>query len=218
MRAIALTILLAAAAAPARAQSGQWPPAAIQDSMAAIIRQRPYQRSIRATLFERILDWLADGIRRLLAGLSEIPNAKWIILGAAILIVLAIAARLVLGSEADERRRRTTAGSIFGGGDPWVDAERLAARGEYTEAAHLLYRGLTERLAGAELIRLHPSKTSGDYARELRMRGYAQHAEFRQFGRRYDHVIFGTGTCDAATYAALREQATGVVRATERAA
>ena len=199
-------------------QAQPWPATAIQDSVAAIIQQRAYQRSVRATLLERILDWLGDLIRRFFSSVSEIPNAKWIVLGLAIAVVLAIGARLWLGNESVERRRRTRPGAVQGGGDPWVDAERLATAGNYTEAAHLLYRGLTERLAAQEQIRLHPSKTSGDYARELHVRGYSAHNEFRQFGRRYDRVLFGTGTCDATTYAALRDHAARIVRLEARAA
>jgi hypothetical protein len=197
---------------------GPWPAQAIQDSVAAIVRQRAYQRSVRATLLDRILDWLAALIRKFFSGLSEIPNMKWIILGIAILVVLAIAARIWLGSEAEGRRRRARPGSVQGGGDPWAEAERVAATGDYTAAAHLLYRGVTERLAATDQIRLHPSKTSGDYARELRMRGSPVHAEFRQFGRRYDHALFGSGTFDAETYAALREHARRVARPEARAA
>jgi hypothetical protein len=202
----------------AQGQPPPWPAALVQDSVAAIVRQRVYQRSVRATLFERLLDWLSALIRRFFSAVSEIPNAKWIILGLAILVVLAIAARLWLGSEAEERRRRVRNAAVAGGADPWIEAERLAAAGNYTDAAHLLYRGVTERLAADGLIRLHASKTSGDYARELRHRGWPAHGEFRQFGRRYDHVIFGTGSCDAATYAALREHARRVTRAEARAA
>ena len=195
-----------------------WPAAAIQDSVAAIVRQPAYQRSVRATLLDRLLDWLAALVRRFFSGLSEIPNMKWIILGLAILVLLAIAARLWLGSEAGERRRRARPGAVQGSGDPWAEADRIAASGDYTAAAHLLYRGVTERLAAAEQLRLHPSKTSGDYARELRTRGSPAHSEFRRFGRRYDHVLFGTGTCDAETYSALREHARGVVHTEARAA
>jgi len=195
-----------------------WPIATIQDTVAAIISQRAYQRSLKATLLDRILDWIAGLLQRFFSSIRTIPNAKWIILGLAIAAVLAISARIWLGSEAEERRRRQRPESVRGAGDPWADAERLAAQGDYTAAAHLLYRGLTERLAAADQIRLHPSKTSGDYARELRVRGFPAHNEFRQFGRRYDHVIFGTGTCDAATYAVLREHATRVVRQEARAA
>jgi hypothetical protein len=205
-------------AASQAAQGGSWPAKAIQDTVAAIISQRPYQRSIRSTLFDRILEWIAALIRRLFSQISAVPNAKWVLLAVAIVVVLAIAARIFLNSEAEERRRRARAGTIHGGADPWVDAERLAGAGNYTEAAHLLYRAVTERLAAAELIRLHPSKTSGDYARELRARGAIMHAEFRHFGRRYDHVLFGTGECDAETYASLREQASRLIRPEARAA
>ncbi len=199
-------------------QGQAWPAQAIQDSVAAIVRERAYQRSVRATLLDRILDWLAALIRRFFSGLSEIPNMRWIVLGVAILVVLAIGARLWLGTEAGERRRRVRPGAVEGSGDPWAEAERVAASGDYTAAAHLLYRGVTARLAANDQIRLHPSKTSGDYARELRMRGSPVHTEFRQFGRRYDHVLFGTGTCDAETYAALREHASRVIRPEARAA
>lgn len=195
-----------------------WPAGAIQDSVAAIVRQRPYQRSVQATLLQRLLDWTAALIRRIFSAVSEIPNAKWIILGLAILVVVAIAARLILGNEAEERRRRVRGATVQGSGDPWAEAERLAAAGNHTEAAHLLYRGVTERLAAREWIRLHPSKTSGDYARELQLGGVATHGEFRQFGRRYDRVMFSVGVCDAATYAMLRDLATRVIRVEERAA
>ena len=205
-------------AASQAAQGGPWPAKAIQDTVAAIISQRPYQRSVRSTLFDRILEWIAALIRRLFSQISEVPNVKWVLLTLAIVAVLAIAARIFLNSEAEERKRRARAGTVHGGADPWVDSERLARSGDYTEAAHLLYRAVTERLAAAELIRLHPSKTSGDYARELRIRGAIMHAEFRQFGRRYDHVLFGTGACDAETYASLREQASRIIRPEARAA
>ena len=199
-------------------QAQPWSPGAIQDSVAAIVRQSAYQRSVRATLLDRLLDWLGALIRRFFSGLSEIPHMKWIILGLAILVVLAIAARMWLGSEAEERRRRARPGAVQGSGDPWAEADRVAATGDYTAAAHLLYRGVTERLAATAQLRLHPSKTSGDYARELRTRGSLAHAEFGRFGRRYDHVLFGTGTCDAETYTALREHARGVIHTEARAA
>jgi len=147
-----------------------------------------------------------------------VPNVKWIILGVAVLAVIAIAVRFLLGAEAEERRRRARPGAVYGMGDPWVEAERLAAAGNYLDAAHLLYRGITERLAAGGLIALHPSKTSGDYARELRLRGSPASTDFRQFGRRYDRAIFGVGACDAATYVTLRDLATKVAGRQERAA
>ena len=210
--------LVALATGALQGVDGRWPAAAVQDTVAAIMRQPTYQRSVRATLLERLLDWIGAGLRRLFDAVPVVPNAKWIILGLAIVVLIAIAARFVLGVEAEERRRRARVGAAFGSGDPWVEAERLAMAGNYTDAVHLLYRGATERLAAAELIRLHPSKTSGDYARELRSRGSPVHADFHRFGRRYDRVLFGDGTCDASTYATLRELALAATRREERAA
>lgn len=164
------------------------------------------------------MDWLTDLIRRVLDSIPTVPNAKWIVLGLAIAAILAVAARIVLGRESEERRRRARSGSFAGIADPWLEAERLAAAGNFTDAAHLLYRGVTERLAAAELIRLHVSKTSGDYARELRQRGSLAHAEFRLFGRRYERALFGLGTCDGPTYEALRDLAQRITSRGARAA
>jgi len=193
-------------------QPSSWPATAIQDTVGAIISERPYQRSVRATLLDRLYDWFADLVRRLFAEISEVPHAKWIILGIAVVAVLALALRFWLGGEAEARRRRAGRGMVVGSSDPWTAADRLAAAGDFTEAAHLLYRGVVERLAASEQIRLHPSKTSGDYARELLLKGARAHGEFRQFGRRYDRVLFDLGSCDAETYAALRDHAKRVVQ------
>ena len=70
-------------------QGQPWSPGAIQDSVAAIVRQSAYQRSVRATLLDRLLDWLGALIRRFFSGLSEIPHMKWIVLGLAILVLVA---------------------------------------------------------------------------------------------------------------------------------
>lgn len=195
-----------------------WPAAAIQDTVAAIIRQPAYRRSLRETLLERLLDWFAALVRRLFSAVSEVPNVKWVVLGLAVLVVVAVMLRIALGSETGERRRRSAPGRVVGGADPWLEADRLASAGDFTEAAHLLYRGVIERLAAGERIRLHPSKTSGDYARELGMRGSGVHGEFRQFGRRYERALFGVGSFDAATYSTLREHAVRMFRREERAA
>jgi hypothetical protein len=60
-----------------------------------------------------------------------------------------------------------------------------------------------ESLARSEHLRLDPSKTSGDYARELRTRGSSSHAPFRAFGRRFDVAVYGHGGCDEAAIAEL---------------
>jgi hypothetical protein len=59
-------------------------------------------------------------------------------------------------------------------------------------------------LARGERMRLDPSKTSGDYARELRARGSSAYQPFRAFARRFDVGVYGHGRCDAVLIAELR--------------
>ena len=120
-------------------------------------------------------------------------------------VLLALARLLIAAQARDDAcgplRRRTRAS---GAEDPFVMAERLAAEGKYEEAAHALYRGVLLAMARQERLRLDPSKTSGDYARELRARGSASYQPFRAFGRRFDIAVFGHGVCDARLIEDLR--------------
>ena len=50
-------------------------------------------------------------------------------------------------------------------------------------------------------IRLHPSKTVGDYARDLRRVQSPLAPRYREFARLYEVVIYGVGTCDADRWA-----------------
>jgi hypothetical protein len=120
-----------------------------------------------------------------------------------------VVARLFLAARARDaegiaasRGRRTGAGE-----DPWRAFERLRAAARFEDAAHALYRGVLTSVAHRERVRLDPSKTSGDYARELRARGSALHPVFRAFSRRFDVAVYGHGGCDAAALAELRQLA-----------
>ena len=64
--------------------------------------------------------------------------------------------------------------------------------------------GLAAGFQQAERFRLDPSKTSGDYARELRARGSSSYPPFRAFSRRFDVAVYGHGGCDAALIRDLR--------------
>jgi hypothetical protein len=112
------------------------------------------------------------------------------------------------------RRRLATPGMVPGKrgarsavADPWQLAQELAARGEFTDAAHTLHRALLEALASRDAVRLHPAKTTGDYLRELRTRAAPLRAPFHEFSRAYDVVAFGLVPCDASRYARLNELA-----------
>jgi hypothetical protein len=177
----------------------QLPASAIHDTVAAIARGIDYRRSLRQSLLDRFFLWLGELISHFVRFLRHWPVSRpfgYVVIG---LIVLGVAARLLIAAQArdDARgplRRRTRAS---GTEDPFVVAERLAAEGKFEEAAHALYHGVLLALARQERLRLDPSKTSGDYARELRARGSAAYQPFRAFGRRFDIAVFGHGGCDA---------------------
>ena len=200
-----------------------WSRAAIHDTVAHIVSQRAYARNPQSSLLDRLTEWLGDLIARVLQSLGGVPHGRQIATGAAIVIALLVVARLVLASRlrsedvalasgARARRVSTT--------DAWREADALARAGRHTEAAHALYRATLTLLAANGLVRLHESKTSGDYARELRAGGSVVHRAFRRFGAHYDRIIYGVGHCDAAGYAALVADARPVFDAplVERAA
>jgi hypothetical protein len=204
-------------------QEHPWSRQAIHDTVAIIVRQRGYRRDLRSTLLDRILGWIADAYHRLFDALGGVPHGRAIAAIAAGVVALLIVARVTYAARlrnashdgATARKRGDSRA-----GDPWGDAAALAESGHFTEAAHALYRATIARLAATGLIRPHESKTSGDYARELRRRAAPSHAAFRRFGARYDRIIYGTGICDAENYGLLLQDARMVLapRGAERAA
>jgi hypothetical protein len=184
-----------------------WPGAAVHDTVAAIARAHAYDRSLRTSIMQRLLGWIGDLFERLVGAVAALPYARWWVIGAGALVVLLIIARVATGVRVRARRASVEASRASDARDPRAEAERLAREGRYADAAHALYRALLEALARREAIRLHSSKTSGDYARELRARGSAAADAFRRFARAYDRLLFGHGEVDAAAYEALRDHA-----------
>lgn len=182
-----------------------WPPAVVHDTVAAVVSGPAFRRSLQRSLAQRLLRWLADGLDALMKFLRASGTARWIAIGFAIVLVVLIVARFFLAAraraDAGNRTARTRRGSE--GEDPWRAAERLVAAGQFEEAAHALYRGVVESVARTDRLRLDPSKTSGDYARELRAHGSERFTGFRAFARRFDVAVYGHGRCDAESVAEL---------------
>jgi len=200
-----------------------WPRAAIHDTVAAIVKQTPYRRDFARSLLDRILEWIGEAFSRLVNAVGGVPHSRFIATIAFVVVVVLIVARVFYSARlrnTDDAGRIGVRGRSASASDPWREAELLAANGQYTEAAHALYRAALSMLAARGLIRLHESKTSGDYARELRRRGAPVAAPFRRFGSRYDRIIYGQGVCDAPQYTALLDEARtlAIVREGERAA
>lgn len=184
----------------------QWPAAAVHDTVQAVLRDPAFRRSLRRSLADRLLLWLSHWFEQLVKLLNHLPSTRSFALGFVALIVLFVVVRLVIAARArDERATRGSARrGVVSTDDPWRAADALALEGRHEEAAHALYRGVIFSLGRLERIRLDPSKTSGDYARELRRRGAATLAPFRDFTRRFDVVIYGHGRADADSLAELR--------------
>lgn len=176
----------------------------------------------RLTLWQTLWHWFLDQLIRLFdylgaryEHLRASPGTFWLLVGIVAALVLAIVGRAVMLWQL--RRTDVARGMIWGamGGahdeDPWAAAQTLAASGDYTSAAHALYAAMLESAARQQEIRLHPSKTVGDYVRELRTRSSSMFGRFREFGRSYEVVIYGIGTCDAERYQHLHALAMPVV-------
>lgn len=205
--------------APSGTHVPPWPRAAIHDTVASIVRQSGYRRDWQRTLLDRIMRWISDLLNRFLGAMRGVPHGREIAVVGAALLVLLIATRVMYArrlraSGFEEPGGPTVEGRIRT--DPLREAERLAAAGQFTEAAHALYRAVVAALSMQGLVRPHPSKTSGDYTRELRRRDAPAEAPFRRFGSRYDRIIYGTGVCDAEDYTALLEAARAVFAAAHR--
>lgn len=182
-----------------------WPPTVVHDTVAAVVRSADFRRSFQMSIAQRVYHWLREAFDRLLEYLHGSQSAGRIAIGLGILLALLVAARLVLAARArrDTGAVEDRAVGRTSGEDPWRAAERLADAGRLEEAAHAIYRGVLEGVAHGDRLRLDPSKTSGDYARELRARGSARYAPFRAFARRFDVAVYGHGGCHADAIAEL---------------
>jgi hypothetical protein len=121
--------------------------------------------------------------------------------------------RLVSRFRADrpDETARAPGGAAAVAQDPWQEAQRLAASGDYTQAAHALYAAILQAAAGRGIVRLHHAKTIGDYLRELRARASgAIVSGFRDFTRVYEVVVYGTGECDRQRFERLAQLAAAV--------
>lgn len=187
----------------------QWSSPAIHDTVATLLRDRAYHRSFWSSLIGRILTELGRLIAWIFETARAMPGGRNTVIGIVVVILLLILARIFMtASWRDEgAMRRRGASSRATRIDSWSEAESLAAAGDYLGAAHALYQAVLRRIAGAERIRLHPSKTSGDYARELRRRDSPLTAPFQRFGRRFDRVVFGVGECSPEEFAAMLRDA-----------
>ena len=194
-----------------------WPSAAVHDTVSAIVRQAVFQQRLGRSLAERFWAWVWEQITALFSTVAGTPTARTITLFVAALLVAALIVRFAYSTRFErrlprdiQRGRDLSAASL-----PTLDeARRLAREARYAEAMHVLYAALLDALAHRRLIRLHSSKTSGDFARELSTRGHPAQDPFLAFARRFDRLFYGYDTCDATAFDALWRDAESVLRST----
>lgn len=191
----------------------------MRDTVRDIISEQAYDRALRQTIIERAWQTLGRWLDALFDLLPAIGIGNKLIIVLAVAVLLLVLARIVLRARAQREfwagdRQESRAGRRA---DPWLEAERLAGSGAYLEAAHALCAALLVASARRGELTLHPSKTTGDYARELRRRGAGSERDFQRFRARYDRVVYDAQRCSADEYAALLDDARPML-AKERAA
>ncbi len=186
-----------------------WPPGAVHDSVRAVLRDPAFRRSLRRTLIDRLMVWIMEWLSRLERAARHLPSLRSIGLTLVALIVLFVIVRTLLGARerADETNQRLRRRGANTQENPWEVADQLTSQGQFEDAAHALYRGVLLTISRTERIRLDPSRTSGDYARELRRRNASSVTMFRAFTRRFESAVYGHERCTADVLIELRSLA-----------
>ena len=193
---------------------------AARDTIASVFSQRAYDRTIGESLWDRFWNWMFELLTRVfqVVGTSKLTRPIIIAILAILAILLVARIAIVVRTAALEQGSRHVRGPFGRRMDPWAEAQQLAAGQQYTEAAHALYAALLEGVARREDLRIHPSKTVGDYLRELRRRSSDLIPSFRDFARLYEVVVYGLGFCDRERYERLHALAVGMMMSDARVA
>ncbi len=191
----------------------------MHDTVQVVLKDPAFRRSLRKSVADRILVWLGDALMRLVKAMHGLPSGRTLALIFVGAIVLFVLIRFLVAASArgEVVGRRAKGRVATTGADPWRSADELLDLGRYEDAAHALYRGVILSLANVERLRLDPSKTSGDYARDLRRRSSSSFSPFVRFARRFDVLVYGHVPPDALAVEQLREL-TAPFRARSRAA
>ncbi len=181
-------------------------PAAVRDTISRIVLERGYYRNVTSTLLSRGWEWLTRTLRDLFLQAAGSRGTYLISLSLIAVMIIAIIVRSVIVARArrqaaSQRVRDASADELL------AQARGLSAQGAYVDAAHLLYAAVVARLMETKKVRRHPSKTVGDYFRELRAVGDASAAPYRSFAQTYEIVAYGDGLCDAVRFARLEQLA-----------
>ncbi|MCU0626191.1 MAG: DUF4129 domain-containing protein [Gemmatimonadaceae bacterium] len=178
------------------------PATAVRDTVSRLLEQRAYDRGLRDTLWARAIAWIGDTLGDLFDLAARAPFGRAVALAVVMFVVAAIIGRALLVARARRRARELRPAPVTAR-ELLAQARALARQGVFTDAAHLLHAAIVAQLAADGRVRPHPSSTVGDYARALRRGDATTWRAYREFGRRYEVIVYGDGRCDAERWAAL---------------
>src|SRR5581483_11956390 len=124
---------------------GALDPAAVHDTVAAIVRRPEFANSARESLVGRFARYLIEHLAELLDHVHGSSATRALVIGTVALIVIVVIGRVLIarGAEADAARLRAGSRAVgVAGGDPWIAADALAAEGRYVDACHVLYAAI----------------------------------------------------------------------------
>jgi len=198
---------------PTQAVAGHWTAQQIHDTVAAIVRQPAYSTPIRQSILGRLFGTLFRWFRDLLERVKSWPDARYFFIAVVVLLIVMIAVRIVLAQQMDARRRAGAGLRAIHGErrDYWALAAELDGAGKHVAACHAIYFAVLDSLSRAGAVRFHASKTSGDYARELRQRSSPVAGEFAEFARQFDRSVFGWNAPTHDDYVRIARTAEGIV-------
>ena len=172
------------------------PADSLQRAITAVFQRPEYRRSLRRTLLEDILDWIASMFRAIENSVEAHPVLR-IIIGAVVLafITVTVGRSLYLSRMKEEEPGILSVKQSSVERDPWKAAEASALAGNYLEAAHSLYAAVLHTLARSDRLVIESAKTVGDYTRELRTRTSKSLPLYRDFARLYEPMVWRDCGC-----------------------
>jgi hypothetical protein len=188
---------------------------AIRDTIARVFEASRYDRSARRTIGDYLLDALGRAFSAVIDALEASATLRTAAWWLGIALVAIVVGRLVYLAYLRERVVAGTGGSGergFPREDPLAAAQRSAGEGNYLDATHHLYAALLQHLARGGRVRLHASKTAGDYARDLRAQQSPAWDAFRRFVGGFEYIVYGRRACDRDDFDRLRGLAEPVLR------
>lgn len=193
------------------------PAAAIRDTISRIVLERGYRRSVTSTLLSRGWEWVTRTLGDLFNQAAGSRGTFLVSLTVLAVLIVATIARAVIVAQARRQAARRLVVEVSADAQ-LAQARGLAAQGAHVEAAHLLYAAVITQLVEQKRVRRHPSKTVGDYWRELRAASDGSASPYLSFSRTYEIVVYGDGLCDATRYARLEQLAAPMLQAPGSAA